>query len=305
MTAQQRARRTHRHAFRGVGGELVYPPAPRRFIMSTDPDRTRRTERSTEESTPTGQALPERIPSSFVDVACPCSGQQNDDFPVRPKGDVLSAQGNPSCKPHHASESISERRDHAAARQGPRHGNGHWLRDRPGAGAAQLDLRQMKPVLTTLEANDVEIVVDTAALGTNTRRGSKGGTVATARKTTAAAAKTATRTTTSRTTKTASKGEASKSAATKDGRGRKVDNEDSDEGIAREEGGDQRRGRKGGGQPGQEDDGQEGDQGHCRQEDGRGGPGRGCTGRRDRCRRGGDRGRSRAGGGRRERARGG
>ncbi len=71
--------------------------------------------------------------------------------------------------------------------------------------AAQLDLRQMKPVLTTLEANDIEIVVDTAALGTNTRRGSKGGTVATARKTTAAAAKTATRTTTSRTTKAASK----------------------------------------------------------------------------------------------------
>ncbi len=84
--------------------------------------------------------------------------------------------------------------------------------------AAQLDLRQMKPVLTTLEANDVEIVVDTAALGTNTRRGSKGGTVATAQKTTAAAAKTATRTTTSRTTKTAKKGEASKSAATKDGK---------------------------------------------------------------------------------------
>ena len=71
--------------------------------------------------------------------------------------------------------------------------------------AAQLDLRQMKPVLTTLEANDIEIVVDTAAPSTNTRRGSKGGTVATARKTTAAAAKTATRTTTSRTTKSATK----------------------------------------------------------------------------------------------------
>ena len=44
--------------------------------------------------------------------------------------------------------------------------------------------------LDIFEANDIEIVVDTAALGTNTRRGSKGGTVATARKTTAAAAKT-------------------------------------------------------------------------------------------------------------------
>ncbi|HEX5967459.1 MAG TPA: RNA polymerase sigma factor, partial [Intrasporangium sp.] len=76
---------------------------------------------------------------------------------------------------------------------------------------AQLDLRQMKPVLTTLEANDVEIVVDAAALETNTRRGSKGGTVATARKTTAAAAKTATRTTTSKATKSASK---TRSAAT-------------------------------------------------------------------------------------------
>ncbi|HKX66986.1 MAG TPA: RNA polymerase sigma factor [Intrasporangium sp.] len=70
---------------------------------------------------------------------------------------------------------------------------------------AQLDLRQMKPVLKTLEANEVEIVVDAAALETNTRRGSKGGTVATARKTTAAAAKTATPTTTSRTTKSASR----------------------------------------------------------------------------------------------------
>jgi len=70
---------------------------------------------------------------------------------------------------------------------------------------AQLDPKQMKPVLTTLEAHDVEIVVDAAAPNTQTRRGNKGGTVATARKTTAAAAKTATRTTTSRTTKAAAK----------------------------------------------------------------------------------------------------
>ncbi|MDV3223065.1 MAG: RNA polymerase sigma factor, partial [Intrasporangium sp.] len=80
---------------------------------------------------------------------------------------------------------------------------------------AKLDPKQMKPVLTTLEANDVEIVVDTAAPNTTTRRGSKGGTVATARKTTAAAAKTATRTTTSRTTKAESKTGTAASAGTK------------------------------------------------------------------------------------------
>ena len=82
--------------------------------------------------------------------------------------------------------------------------------------AAQLDLRQMKPVLTTLEANDVEIVVDAAALETKTRRGSKGGTVATARKTTAAAAKTATRTTTSRAAKSASKNRSAATGAAND-----------------------------------------------------------------------------------------
>ncbi|GAA6527071.1 hypothetical protein IDVR_28680 [Intrasporangium sp. DVR] len=85
--------------------------------------------------------------------------------------------------------------------------------------AAQLDPKQMKPVLTTLEAHDVEIVVDTAATNTQTRRGSKGGTVATARKTTAAAAKTATRTTTSRTTKTASKTASATSSTAKDAKG--------------------------------------------------------------------------------------
>lgn len=87
--------------------------------------------------------------------------------------------------------------------------------------AAQLDPKQMKPVLTTLEAHDVEIVVDAPASNTQTRRGNKGGTVATARKTTAAAAKTATRTTTSttttssRTTKAAAKSGSAASGASK------------------------------------------------------------------------------------------
>jgi len=63
---------------------------------------------------------------------------------------------------------------------------------------AALDLKQMKPVLTTLEAHDIEILVDAPHTSTNkTRSGTKGGTVATARSTTAAATKTATRTTTS------------------------------------------------------------------------------------------------------------
>ncbi|MBW8729554.1 MAG: RNA polymerase sigma factor, partial [Terrabacter sp.] len=71
---------------------------------------------------------------------------------------------------------------------------------------AGLDLRQMKPVLTTLEAHDIEIVVDAPHSSTTkkTRTGTKGGTVATARSTTAAATKSATRTTTA-TTKTAAK----------------------------------------------------------------------------------------------------
>ncbi len=57
---------------------------------------------------------------------------------------------------------------------------------------AALDLKQMKPVLTTLEAHDIEIVVDAPHTSTNkTRSGTKGGTVATARSTTAAATKTA------------------------------------------------------------------------------------------------------------------
>src|SRR6476661_11077249 len=71
---------------------------------------------------------------------------------------------------------------------------------------AGLDLKQMKPVLTTLEAHDIEIVVDAPHSSTKkTRTGTKGGTVATARSSTAAAAtKSATRTTTAA-TKTAAK----------------------------------------------------------------------------------------------------
>ena len=64
---------------------------------------------------------------------------------------------------------------------------------------ADLDLRQMKPVLTTLEAHDIEIVVDAPHSSTKkTRSGTKGGTVATARKT--ATSRTAATTTTSRST---------------------------------------------------------------------------------------------------------
>ncbi|WP_404393072.1 RNA polymerase sigma factor [Humibacillus xanthopallidus] len=71
---------------------------------------------------------------------------------------------------------------------------------------AALDLKQMKPVLTTLEAHDIEIVVDAPHTSTNkTRSGTKGGTVATARSTTAAATKTASRTTTSTTKKAPAK----------------------------------------------------------------------------------------------------
>ena len=76
---------------------------------------------------------------------------------------------------------------------------------------AKLDLKQMKPVLTTLEAHDIEIVVDTAAT-TTTRRGTKGGTVGNARKTIAAATKTTTRTT-SRASTSAAKTAAAKTAA--------------------------------------------------------------------------------------------
>ncbi len=67
---------------------------------------------------------------------------------------------------------------------------------------AALDLKQMKPVLVTLEAHDIEIVVDAPHTETKkrTRSGTKGGTVATARSTTAAATTTAKRTTTAKTT---------------------------------------------------------------------------------------------------------
>ncbi len=82
---------------------------------------------------------------------------------------------------------------------------------------AGLDLKQMKPVLTTLEAHDIEIVVDAPHSSTTkkTRSGTKGGSVATARNTTAAATKSATRTTTATTTattKTAAKKAAAKTA---------------------------------------------------------------------------------------------
>src|SRR6478752_1765149 len=67
---------------------------------------------------------------------------------------------------------------------------------------AALDLKQMKPVLVTLEAHDIEIVVDAPHTDTKkrTRSGTKGGTVATARSTTAAATTTAKRTTTAKAT---------------------------------------------------------------------------------------------------------
>ncbi|GAA2742320.1 hypothetical protein GCM10009868_11810 [Terrabacter aerolatus] len=79
---------------------------------------------------------------------------------------------------------------------------------------AGLDLKQMKPVLTTLEAHDIEIVVDAPHVTTTkkTRTGTKGGTVATARSSTAAATKSATRTTTAA-TKTAAKKATTKTAA--------------------------------------------------------------------------------------------
>jgi RNA polymerase primary sigma factor len=60
---------------------------------------------------------------------------------------------------------------------------------------AGLDLRQMKPVLTTLEAHDIEVVVAAPApvrrSSTRSRSGTKEGTVATTRRTTTAATKTA------------------------------------------------------------------------------------------------------------------
>jgi RNA polymerase primary sigma factor len=79
---------------------------------------------------------------------------------------------------------------------------------------AGLDLKQMKPVLVTLEAHDIEIVVDAPHVTTTkkTRTGTKGGNVATARTSTAAATKSATRTTTA-TTKTAAKKATTKTAA--------------------------------------------------------------------------------------------
>ena len=85
---------------------------------------------------------------------------------------------------------------------------------------AGLDLKQMKPVLTTLEAHDIEIVVDAPHASTTkkTRTGTKGGTVATARNSTAAATKSATRTTTATTaTKAAAKKTTAKKAATNAG----------------------------------------------------------------------------------------
>src|SRR3954471_174958 len=80
---------------------------------------------------------------------------------------------------------------------------------------AGLDLKQMKPVLTTLEAHDIEIVVDAPHSSTTkkTRTGTKGGTVATARSTTAAATKSATRTTTATTKTTARKAPAAAAPA--------------------------------------------------------------------------------------------
>ena len=82
---------------------------------------------------------------------------------------------------------------------------------------AGLDLRQMKPVLTTLEAHDIEVVVAAPAptrRSPKSRSATKEGTVATTRKTTAAT-KTAVKTATP---KTASDGESeatAKSGATK------------------------------------------------------------------------------------------
>src|SRR6476659_217599 len=79
---------------------------------------------------------------------------------------------------------------------------------------AGLDLKQMKPVLTTLEAHDIEIVVDAPHASTTkkTRTGTKGGTVATARTSTAAATKSATRTTTATTATAAAKKTTAKTA---------------------------------------------------------------------------------------------
>lgn len=83
---------------------------------------------------------------------------------------------------------------------------------------AGLDLKQMKPVLTTLEAHDIEIVVDAPHSSTKkTRTGTKGGTVATARSSTAAATKSATRTTA--TTKTTAKKTTAKAASADDEQG--------------------------------------------------------------------------------------
>lgn len=86
---------------------------------------------------------------------------------------------------------------------------------------AGLDLKQMKPVLTTLEAHDIEIVVDAPHSSTKkTRTGTKGGTVATARSSTAAATKSATRTTA--TTKTTAKKTTAKAASADDEQGGSV-----------------------------------------------------------------------------------
>jgi RNA polymerase primary sigma factor len=87
---------------------------------------------------------------------------------------------------------------------------------------ADLDLRQMKPVLTTLEAHDIEIVVDAPhsdpkKTRTRTPSGAKGGTVATARSTTAAATKTTTKRTTTAATAATSRASRADAAAQSDG----------------------------------------------------------------------------------------
>ncbi len=127
---------------------------------------------------------------------------------------------------------------------------------------AGLDLKQMKPVLTTLEAHDIEIVVDAPHASTTkkTRTGTKGGTVATARNTTAAATKSATRTTTA-TTKTAAKKTRPRPAGPTD--------DEATRPRRRQEGRDQRRRRQGGRQAGREEDGSEEDRGEQGRDAGR------------------------------------
>ena len=141
---------------------------------------------------------------------------------------------------------------------------------------AALDLKQMKPVLTTLEAHDIEIVVDAPHTSTNkTRSGTKGGTVATARSTTAAATKTASRTTTSTTKKAPAK--TGRCAGRRGRRERRPDRSPRRQGGTgpqdrRQEGHDDRRRgqgcRRGAGEDGREED-------HGAQD--RGQEGRGCV----------------------------